>query len=293
MREELLYEYPFASKSLTIDGYQLRYLDEGSGEPVILLHGNPTWSYYYRNLVKALAPCYRVIAPDHLGCGLSDKPQHYNYCLENHISNIERLIAHLNLTQFSLVVHDWGGAIGLGVAGRKVKNVCKIVVLNTAAFRSQRIPLRIRLCRIPFLGTLIVRGFNGFAYPATLMAVAKKMDRRVAQAYLKPYRSWSDRVAIDKFVKDIPLDESHPSYDTLLGVEQKLVSISTAHIPMAIFWGGKDFCFNDYFFQEWRTRFPHAAYHYYPDAGHYLLEDAGPAVESEIISFFQHEYQHK
>ncbi|THB75424.1 MAG: alpha/beta fold hydrolase [Desulfobulbaceae bacterium] len=279
------YQYPFEPKSLDIAGYQLRYLDEGEGDPVILLHGNPTWSYYYRNLAQTLSPQHRVIVPDHLGCGLSDKPQNYNYCLENHISNIELLIDHLEISKFSLVVHDWGGAIGFGVAGRHIQKVLKIAVLNTAAFRSTRIPLRIRICKVPFLGELIVRGFNGFAYPATFMAVSEKMDQRVAEAYLKPYSSWADRVAIYKFVRDIPLNESHQSYETLREVENNLELIRDANIPLALYWGGKDFCFNDHFFEEWKLRFPNATAHYYPEAGHYILEDVGNVVEAEILSF--------
>ena len=130
----------------------------------------------------------------------------YSYCLAQHIENLDCLLRHLLIDRYSLVVHDWGGAIGIGCAVNHIDRIEKIVVMNTAAFRSTRIPLRIQLCRLPLLGEIIVRLFNGFAWPARFMAVKKKMDPAVAKAYLAPYNSWKNRVAIFNFVKDIPLN---------------------------------------------------------------------------------------
>ncbi|MBU4393539.1 MAG: alpha/beta fold hydrolase, partial [Proteobacteria bacterium] len=151
-------EYPFPSHFATIDGHLLHYIDEGAGRVIVMVHGNPTWSYYYRHLIALLSKTYRVIAIDHLGCGLSDKPQKYPYQLKNHIDNLQALLRQLRINSYSLIVHDWGGAIGLGVAGRYPAAIEKLVILNTAAFHSQRIPWRIRLCRWPFIGSLLVRG---------------------------------------------------------------------------------------------------------------------------------------
>ena len=139
-----------------------------------MLHGNPSWSYYYRNLANLLKSSYRVIVPDHIGCGLSDKPQDYPYRLKNHIDNIESLVTHLNVEKCSLVVHDWGGAIGMGYAVRHPDAIDSLIILNTAAFRSQKIPWRIKICRTPLLGPLLIRGFNAFAGAAVFMAVTKK-----------------------------------------------------------------------------------------------------------------------
>jgi pimeloyl-ACP methyl ester carboxylesterase len=279
-------EYPFSSHFATIDGHRLHYIDEGSGRVVVMVHGNPTWSYYYRHLVTLLSKTHRVIVIDHLGCGLSDKPQDYPYQLQNHMDNLDALLRQLQITSYSLIVHDWGGAIGLGVAGRNPYAVEKLVILNTAAFRSQRIPWRIRLCRWPFIGPLLVRGLNGFAAPAIFMAVTRRLRPEVARAYLAPYDSWQNRVAVDAFVRDIPLAPAHPSYVTLQHVEERLEILAARDIPVCIFWGGRDFCFNDHFYQEWRVRFPKAECHYFKEAGHYVLEDALPEIRPLLQDFF-------
>ena len=209
-------DYPFPSHYLQLDGGRLHYIDEGAGPVIVMVHGNPTWSYYFRHLISLLRVNHRVIALDHMGCGLSDKPQHYSYCLAQHIENLESLLSHLQIDHFSLVVHDWGGAIGLGCAVNHIGSIEKIVVMNTAAFHSTRIPLRIQLCRLPIVGEVIVRLFNGFAWPARFMAVKKKLASEVAKAYLAPYNSWKNRIAIYKFVRDIPLDPTTKAMQHLL-----------------------------------------------------------------------------
>ncbi len=277
------YPYPFNPKTASVDGHNLSYLDEGEGPVIVMLHGNPTWSFFYRNLVLKLRDRYRIIVPDHLGCGLSDKPQGYDYILENHINNIEELLNQLNIDRYSLVVHDWGGAIGMGLATRLPERLVSAVVMNTAAFRSGRIPLRINICRTPLLGDIIIRGFNGFAWPATFMAVRKKMPREVARGYLAPYNSWADRIAILCFVRDIPLLPEDRSYETIVKIEKGLEKLIDK--PMLLAWGGRDFCFNREFYDEWVARFPGAEKHYFPEAGHYLLEDEGETIIPLIESF--------
>jgi haloalkane dehalogenase len=279
-------EYSFSSHFSPIDGHRLHYLDEGAGPVIVMVHGNPTWSYYFRHLVVALRKTHRVIVPDHLGCGLSDKPQDYPYRLKNHLDNCAELLRQLEIGSYSLIVHDWGGAIGLGVAGRHPQQLEKLVILNTAAFRSSRIPWRIRICRWPLLGALLVRGLNGFVAPASFMAVTRPLPAAIAQAYRAPYDSWANRVAIDGFVRDIPLSPTHPSYATLQEVEEGLAQLAAREIPVCICWGGRDFCFNDSFYAEWRRRFPRAECHYFRDAGHFVLEDAGAEIEKVLGRFF-------
>jgi haloalkane dehalogenase len=264
----------------------MHYLDEGSGPVVLMLHGNPTWSFYYRNLINELVRAgFRCIAPDHMGCGLSDKPQDYDYTLKRRIDDVERLVDHLGLSGFSLVVHDWGGAIGCGLAGRRPEALDKLVLLNTAAFRSKRIPLRIALLKIPAIGPLLIRGLNGFAGPAANMAVIRSLTKAVRRGFLWPYRSWAERVAVWNFVKDIPLRESHPSYRALAEVEKGLELLRAK--PVGLFWGGRDFCFNDHFLQRWQRTFPEAATSYFADCGHYVLEDGGLPVWAEVRRFLQ------
>ncbi|MBM9537257.1 alpha/beta fold hydrolase [Desulfobulbus alkaliphilus] len=279
----VLEEYPFQPHSMSIDGHTLSYLDEGKGPVVVMVHGNPTWSYLYRNLVSSLRDRYRCIVPDHLGCGFSDKPSRYPYRLADHIANLEQLLAALSVERCVLVVHDWGGAIGMGWAGRNPQRIAGTVVLNTAAFPSTRMPLRIALCRWPVIGSLLVRGVNGFARAAVIMAVTHPMRPEIVRGFLWPYNSWHNRIAIHRFVQDIPMDARHPSWNTLVAVESGLAQLRTK--PMVLCWGGRDFCFDATFYQEWRSRFPEAEAHFFPEAGHYVLEDALVPIRSRIDGF--------
>lgn len=279
-------EYPFAPHFFELPGGpRMHYVDEGKGHAVIMLHGNPSWSFLYRNVVKALSKDYRCIVPDHIGCGLSDKPQNYDYTLAQHIANVENLVDHLGLESYDLIVHDWGGAIGSGLAVRKPERIRKLVILNTAAFHIKRIPFRISLCRLPLLGKLLVQGFNAFAAGATCMAVSRKMTPAVKAGFVAPYGNWNDRIATHRFIKDIPLEKSHKSYPILKGIEELLPVLLDK--PMFIGWGGQDFCFNDRFYEEWQRRFPNAQCEYVPYAGHYVLEDAGENLIPAIQDFLK------
>jgi pimeloyl-ACP methyl ester carboxylesterase len=268
--------YPFAPKSfVTPDGARMSYVDEGprSDEAVLMLHGNPTWSFYYRNLVRELASTLRCIAPDHIGMGFSEKPQDYDYTLATRIADIEALVASLGLKRVHLVVHDWGGAIGFGFGTRHPESIGKIVILNTAAFVSAEIPARIALCRAPLVGEYLVRGLNGFAWPATWMAMHRRaLKRDEKRGYLFPYDSWANRIAVHRFVQDIPVEPAHPTRATLAQVEAALPTL--ADRKKLIVWGGGDFCFNDQFLARWRGIYPDAETVRIADAGHYVLEDA-------------------
>jgi haloalkane dehalogenase len=285
MIAQALAEYPFQPRFFEADGHRLAYLDEGQGPVVVMVHGNPSWSYLYRNLVSGLRDRCRCIVPDHLGCGFSDKPQDAPYRLADHIDRLERLLDSLGVDDCVLAVHDWGGAVGMGWAGRYPERVRGIVAFNTAAFRSSRIPLRIAVCRWPVLGPLLVRGLNGFARAAIFMAVARRMRPEIARGFLAPYDSWRNRIAVLRFVQDIPMDDSHPSWTTLRNVEDSLARL--ADHPLLLCWGGRDFCFNDWFYNEWRRRFPLAEGHYFPDAGHYVLEDALSGIQPLIERFLE------
>ncbi|PID77016.1 MAG: alpha/beta hydrolase [Deltaproteobacteria bacterium] len=281
-------EYPFASNYFKVGKHRIHYIDQGQGPVVVLLHGNPTWSFFYRKVIRLLSGSHRVIAVDHLGCGRSDKPQKYNYTLENHINNLLALLDGLEISSYAMMVHDWGGAIGFGAGVKYPERLEKIVVLNTAAFRSKKIPFRIAVCKTPLLGELLVRGLNGFAWPAAFMATAKKMPDEIKKQYILPYDSWQNRIAIHRFVKDIPMHKGHISYQTLLNIEQGLGVIEQMKIPMQIIWGGRDFCFNDFFYDEWKRRFPAADCHYFANAGHYVLEDEWDKIEPLLKNFFIH-----
>ena len=181
--------YPFTSHFIEVDGHRLHYLDEGPRDaPVWLcLHGNPTWSFYWRSMILAFRDRYRMIALDHLGCGLSDKPQDWPYRLDGHIRNVQAFATALDLRGITLAVHDWGGAIGCGFAVREPDRVARLVITNTAAFPSPRIPLRIAVCRIPGFGALAVRGLNGFARAAIIECLHRLKGMGIRSAYIAGY----------------------------------------------------------------------------------------------------------
>lgn len=282
--------YPFTGQFLDRDGLRYHYLDEGSGEPVVMLHGNPTWSFYYRNLVQALSGSYRTIVPDHIGCGLSDKPgdDRYDYTLKSRVDDLERLLDHLGLdTGITLVVHDWGGMIGMAYASRHPERIRRLVVLNTGAFhlpKTKRFPLALRICRDSELNTFLVRGLNLFSGVASVIGCKRKpMNARLRQAYRAPYNTWEHRIATLRFVQDIPLRPGDKAYDIVSEVEAGLHRFRK--LPMLICWGEFDFVFDRHFLAEWRKHFPEAEVHSFPDCGHYILEDAAEEVIPLIKDF--------
>ncbi len=281
--------YPFEPRAFACGPARLSYVDEGPrvAEAVLLLHGNPTWSFHFRDLIRDLvAAGHRCVAPDHVGMGLSDKPQTYPYRLRTHADNLAGLVDHLRLRRVHLVVHDWGGAIGFAWAVRHPELIGRIVVMNTAAFPAPHIPLRINLGRTPLLGEWVIRGLNGFVRPATTQTVHRQpLSADVRRGYLFPYDSWANRIGVARFVGDIPMRRRHPSRALLEETERGLAQFK-GH-PAMIGWGGADFCFTRWFFDRWREILPGAATHYVADAGHYLLEDAGEEIRPQIRTFLQ------
>lgn len=282
--------YPFKSHFLQIQGLRLHYLDEGVGDPLVMLHGNPTWSYFFRNVVEAVRANYRAIVPDHIGCGLSDKPDddHYHYTLSRRVDDLEALLDHLNLKEnLTLIVHDWGGMIGLAFACRHPKRVRRLVILNTAGFllpAEKAFPWAIWPFRKTPLGAILVRGFNVFCRGAARWCVARRpLEPTVRTKYLAPYNSWKNRIAVLRFVQDVPIEPTDPTYPLVRDVGAKLKEI--CQVPTLIAWGMRDFVFDRGFLAEWQKRVPNAEYHFFPTAGHYLLEDAGPEVIKSITDF--------
>ena len=279
--------YPFSSHSLQLDRLRYHYLDEGSGENLLMLHGNPTWSFYYRNLILGLKGSYRCVVPDHMGMGKSDKPQDYPYTLSRHIDNLEKLADHLELDDITLLVHDWGGAIGMGFAVRHPERIRRLVIFNTAAFLSSEIPLGLSLCRIPGFGAIAIRGFNVFARGAIRWACVKqeRMTEEVRAGYLAPYDNFANRVANLRFVQDIPMSPDSPSYYVIQHIEENL-KLFREH-PVQIIWGAHDFVFNDHFLKRWQEIFPQAEVHRMEDAGHYVVEDAHERILPLLYEFLQ------
>ncbi len=283
--------YPFEGRVLDLDGLRYHYLDEGSGEVVVAVHGNPTWSFYYRNLVADLRGEFRVVVPDHIGCGLSDKPgdEDYPYTLERRIEDFGRLMDELGLDEINLVVHDWGGMIGLAWAVRHAERVKRLVLLNTAAFhlpKTKPFPWQLGLVRNTPFGSLMVRGLNAFSRGASHVACTrKKLSKEVRDAYCAPYGNWTDRIATLRFVQDIPLKPGDPGYDVVSDTAARLDVFRDK--PVLICWGDKDFVFDRHFLAEWRQIYPNAEVHQFPDCGHYILEDASEEIIPLVKRFIQ------
>jgi haloalkane dehalogenase len=282
--------YPFTGRYLDLDGLRYHYLDEGTGPVVVMVHGNPSWSFYYRDLVLALRDRYRCIVPDHIGCGLSDKPgdERYDYTLARRVADLERLLDTVAPDgKVDLVLHDWGGMIGMAWASRHPERVGRLVILNTAAFPlppAKRFPLALRICRDTVLGALLVRGFNAFALAASFVGCKRNpMPRELRRAYRLPYDSWQNRIATLRFVQDIPLAPGDRGFDLVESVAAGLERFRDR--PMLILWGELDFVFDRHFLVEWQRRFPQAQVHRFLDAGHYILEDAREEVVPLIASF--------
>ena len=282
--------YPFEGKILDRSGLRYHYVDEGRGEPVVMLHGNPTWSFYYRRLITSLRDGYRVIVPDHIGMGLSDKPddRRYTYRLASRIDDLAALIDRLDLRQrLTLVMHDWGGMIGMAYASRHPDRIARLVLLNTAAFHlpaSMHLPRSLRLVRDTMLGVLAVRGFNAFSKAAARIGCTRRpLSRELRRAYCAPYDGWANRIATLRFVQDIPLGPDDASYALVSQVEASLPLFRRT--PVLICWGEQDFVFTPQVLDLWLERWPHAEVHRFSDCGHYVLEDAADEIPGIVRAF--------
>jgi haloalkane dehalogenase len=276
--------YPFRENYYRLkSGYNYHYVDEGSGDPLVILHGNPSWSFLFRNIIRELSATNRTIAPDHLGFGLSDKPGSFHYRLETHIDNFEEFMNSLNLESVSLMMHDWGGPVAMGYAERYPEKIKRLIITNTAAFTVHKIPFRLKLCRIPVVGEFIVKNLNIFAKFATSMTTVKPMPERIKSAYLFPFPTIESRTAIFRFVEDIPLWPEDNSYELLVQLEHSLWFFREH--PVCIIWGMKDWCFTKKFLKRWLEFYPDAEVHKLRRAGHFLFEDK-PDEINEILKKF-------
>ncbi|MEE8161458.1 MAG: alpha/beta fold hydrolase [Acidobacteriota bacterium] len=282
--------YHFTPHYFEIDGRRCHYLDEGEGDPIIMLHGNPSWSFMYRELIGPLQRSHRVIVPDHIGCGLSDKPsdEQYSYRLEQRVTDLEALLEEIGADRdITLVMHDWGGPIGMGYASRHPARVARFVIFNTTAFllpAGKQLHWTLRFCRNSSIAAFLIRRFNLFAWCAGRVGFrARALPGEVRRAYRGPYDSWENRIAILRFVQDIPLTGEDASYEVLRRTQESLPEFRET--PMLICWGENDFVFDADFLDEWTRRFPQAEVHRFSEAGHYVLEDMCQSIIPLVRSF--------
>lgn len=287
-------DYAFAPNYFThAHGHRQHYVDVGHGAPVLMLHGNPSWSYYFRHLINALKTDYRCIVPDHIGMGHSDKPPatDYDYHLAQRIDDLDALMTDLIAhgapsSGWTLILHDWGGMIGMAYAARHPDRIARLVILNTGAFpnpKALKLPFALKLVRDSWLGRVLVTRFNAFAWGASRFGVKRPLQAAERAALLSPYDSPAHRIATLKFVQDIPLTPADRGFDLLQQTGAQLNQF--ADRPTIIFWGMRDFVFDRSFLEVWRRELPGAEVHEYTDAGHYVLEDAHERIIPELRRF--------
>ena len=284
--------FPYRRRTLDVGGHEMAYVDEGWGPPVVMVHGNPTWSFTFRNLIAALARDHRVIAPDHIGMGRSARPQpgSYDYTLEQRIRDLTSVIdALVPSGPVDLVVHDWGGAIGCGWATRFPERLGRLLVLNTAAFPlpdGERLPLALRLARSD-VGALLIRYLGTFNLGTVALGAKGALSWPAIRGYLAPYRSPADREAVLAFVRDIPVSESDPAWEPLTCMAERLPLLHRHQVTVC--WGLKDPVFTPRLLDEWRQRLPGAQIVTFPHAGHLVHEDAGAVIVDIARGLFSQE----
>ncbi len=270
---------------MTLPDGRMHYLDEGPrAAPVLLLvHGNPTWSFHWRRLIESLRGEFRCVAMDHLGCGLSDKPQR-SFRLADRVANVGRLVDELDLKRVTLVAQDWGGAIGLGAMLDRQERLERILLFNTGAFQPWFVPKRIAICKTPLLGKIGLQGMNLFSRAALRMTLAQsRLDADARAAYLAPYDTWANRRAVYEFVADIPRGPRHPTWETLGKIESRLPELAT--LPTRLVWGMKDWCFTPECLDRFLEYWPKAEAIRLPSAGHWIVEDAPEESLQQLRDF--------
>jgi pimeloyl-ACP methyl ester carboxylesterase len=279
--------FPFAPHYHQVGDIALHYVDEGAGEPIVMLHGDPTWGYLFRAFIPPLAARYRCIVPDHMGMGKSaTPPDPTRYHLRQHIANLESLLLFLDLRDITLVLHDWGGPVGLGVATRHPERIKRLVLLNTWAFAAwpgpmPRLTELIRSAR----GESFVLKRNGYLEPALLGAVhyPEHLPQTVMDAYRAPFPTPESRIAMLRWSRDIPVREGDDSYAEMERIEEGLAQFTET--PTLLIWGMNDLVLPPAVLHQWQARYPHAITHEIEDANHFLQEDAPERIGGLITAF--------
>lgn len=275
-------EYPFTSHFLDLDAGRMHYIDEGSGPPIVMVHGTPTWSFLYRHLIKDLSSHYRCIAMDHIGFGLSDKPPRWSYQPEDHAKHVHALIDHLALRDMVLVVHDFGGPIGLSYAIEHPDTIRGLVLFNTWMWSLQENMLAMlasTTMNSP-LGELLYLYLNWA--PEILIKIAtgnrEELTRPIQQHYAKPFTNPAERHGPWTFAR--ALSSSSAWYEELWQQRQQI-----KEKPALILWGMKDPGFSEQDLLRWQVLFPHAQTMVFPNVGHFVPEEEGKDLGPVLLAF--------
>jgi haloalkane dehalogenase len=289
--------FPFESHFLERPEGKIHYIDQGPRDPhghdtsVLCVHGNPTWSFLWRDLVRDLsANNLRVIAPDHQGCGLSDRPSHeqYGYHLADRVADLDALVkVVIPQGPIHLVVHDWGGMIGMTWACQPENRarIRSITAMNTACFllpEGRPFPWMLRVLKsFPQLARWSTKWLNLFARTAANTCTVTPLPKPIRQGFLAPYSRPELREATHWFVQDIPELPSDPSYNLAINTDKQAPE-TFAETPIFLPWGLRDYVFDKAFLEEWLRRFPQAVPMPLKNAGHYVLEDGGSPLIAAI-----------
>lgn len=282
--------FPFAPNYYSHQGLDMHYVDEGSGEPVVMVHGDPTWGFLYRNFISPLSQHYRCIVPDQMGMGKSAIPQEKSlYRLEQHRANLEALLLHLNVYNSTLVLHDWGGPVGLGFATRHPERIKRLVLMNTWAFApwpGGPLPRMLELIRSE-RGEAFVLKKNGYLEPALLGTTyhQEKLTTTIMEAYRAPFPTPEARLAMLCWSRDIPVQETDVSYAEMKQIERGLPQFS--EIPILLVWGMQDPVLSTTVLSRWQQLYPHATTYELEDASHFLQEDAPERIVQWIETFMK------
>lgn len=278
-------EYPFESHDLPLAAGRMHYVDAGQGRPVVLVHGTPTWSFLYRHLIAGLSPTYRCIAPDHLGFGLSDRPTNGDGSPAAHARNLTELIERLDLRDITLVVHDFGGPIGLSYAIEHPRNVRQIVLCNTWLWPltgGWRYEVAAALARGP-LGGLVFEHLNletRLLLPA-VFGDRRRLSRAAHQQYLRVLATPAARRGTRVLAQH--LIDSSEWYADLWGRNAKLRTI-----PTLVLWGLRDPFFRPEALERWRATLLDAQIVSFDDVGHFVPEEKGAELVPMVKYFLEH-----
>jgi len=273
--------FPVEHRFADLDGTRIHYVDEGAGDPLLFLHGNPTWSFLYRKIIVALRDEFRCIALDFPGYGMSAVPRGYAFTPAEHSAVLERFIDELGLKKLTFMVQDWGGPIGLGLAARRPGLAERLIIGNTFAWPLREPRVRLFSAALGgWPGRLLTRWFNFAPRVFFARGFAQPVPAAVRQQYLAPWRDPRRRAPAAIAPRQLVAASPY-----LAQVEAGLHKISD--LPALIVWGLKDFAFGDSTRQRFEQAFPHHRSVLLPHASHFLQEDAGEQIADEIKSFCQ------
>lgn len=276
-------EYPFKHHYFEVNHSKMHYIDEGQGETLLFVHGTPSWSFDYRHIIKALSTQYRCIAIDHIGFGLSDKPKTYDYSTQNHSKTLEQFVDFLGLTDFTLVVHDFGGVIGLNMAINHPEKIKKLIILNSWLWSTKNDKDFIKLSKIlrsPLL-PFFYRYFNFSAHFILPKSFGdKKIDKHALQQYILPFSRFSERNGTIAFVKSLLNDQ-----DWFEELWTKKTFISQK--PTLFIWGMKDPMIKPHYLEKFSSGFPNSQVQKLESCGHFPQEEASTKVIEFISNFLK------